>query len=81
MKYRKGIKVSDATEKELLRYQMERIAKESETENLGNNSIALAELYKLLENSYSRTFFRVLVILYLSIHFIVLIKKFLWRKV
>lgn len=50
MKYRKGINVSDATEKELIRYQMERIVKESCDENLGECSMALAELYKSLKN-------------------------------
>ena len=50
MKYRKGIKISDATEKELLRYQMEKIAKESCSEDLSGESTALAELYKSLKN-------------------------------
>lgn len=50
MKYRKGINVSDATEKELIRYQMERIVKESCDENLGECSMALAELCKLFKN-------------------------------
>lgn len=43
MKYRKGIKISEATEKELLRYQMEKIAKESCSEDLSGESTALAE--------------------------------------
>lgn len=52
MKYRKGIDVSDATEKELIRYQMERIVKESCDENLGECSMAFAELYKSFLNTY-----------------------------
>lgn len=51
MKYRKGIKISEATEKELLRYQMEKIAKESCSEDLSGESTALAELYKSLKNA------------------------------
>ena len=56
MKYRKGIKISEATEKELLRYQMEKIAKESCSEDLSGESTALAELYKSLKNSDIRVF-------------------------
>ena len=48
MKYRKGIEISEATEKELLQYQMEKIAKESCSEDLSGESTALAELYKSL---------------------------------
>ena len=81
MKYRKGIRVSDATEKELLRYQMEKIVKESETENLGEVSIALAELYQSLKNSHARAFLRILVSFYLIVHIIILIKEFFGRKV
>lgn len=51
MKYRKGIDISEATEKELLRYQMEKIAKESCSEDLSGESTALAELYKSLKNT------------------------------
>lgn len=51
MKCRKGIEISEATEKELLRYQMEKIAKESCSEDLSGESTALAELYKLLKNA------------------------------
>ena len=51
MKYRKGIEISDATEEELLRYQMEKIAKESCSEDLSGESTALAELYKSLKNT------------------------------
>ena len=51
MKYRKGIEISEATEKELLRYQMEKIAKESCSEDLSGESTDLAELYKSLKNA------------------------------
>lgn len=81
MKYRKGIEISNATEKELLRYQMEKIAKESCSEDLGSESTALAELYKSLKNSNIRVFIGFLIILHLIVDFIVLVKKLFWGEV
>ena len=75
MKYRKGIKISEATEKELLRYQMEKIAKESCSEDLSGESTALAELYKSLKNSGIRVFIGFLISLHLIVDLIVLVKK------
>lgn len=77
MKYRKEIKISDATEKELLRYQMEKIAKESCSEDLSGESTALAELYKSLKNIDIWIFSGFLISLYLVVHFVILIKKLL----
>lgn len=77
MKYRKGIKISDATEKELLRYQMEKIAKESCSEDLSGESTALAELYKSLKNTDIWIFSGFLISFYLVVHFVILIKKLL----
>lgn len=75
MKYRKGIDISEATEKELLRYQMEKIAKESCSEDLSGESTALAELYKSLKNSDIRVFIGFLINLHLIVDLIVLVKK------
>ena len=75
MRYRKGIEISDATEKELLRYQMEKIAKESCSEDLGGESAALAELYESLKNTDIRVFVGFLISFHLIVHLIVLIKK------
>lgn len=75
MKYRKGIKISEATEKELLRYQMEKIAKESCSEDLSGESTALAELYKSLKNSDIRVFIGFLISLHLIVDLIILVKK------
>lgn len=61
MRYRKGIDVSDATEEELLRYQMERIVKESCDENLSECSMALAELHRSLKDTHSGRFVFLLV--------------------
>ena len=81
MKYRKGIKISDATEKELLRYQMEKIAKESCSEDLSGESTALAELYKSLKNADIRTLIGFLISFHLVIYLIILVKKLFWSKV
>lgn len=80
MRYRKGIEISDATEKELLRYQMEKIAKESCSEDLGGESAALAELYESLKNTDIRVFVGFLISFHLIVHLIVLIKKLFWCK-
>lgn len=80
MKYRKGIEISGATEKELLRYQMEKIAKESCSEDLSGESTALAELYKSLKNTDILILSGFLISLNLVVHLIILIKKLFWCK-
>ena len=81
MKYRKGIEISNATEKELLRYQMEKIVKESCSEDLSGESTVLAELYNSLKNTDIRSLIGFLVSLHLGIYLIILIKKLFWSKV
>lgn len=82
MKYRKGIDISNATERELLRWQMEKIIKESDSMeySLGECSEALAKLNNSLENSYTRFLLRLMVCLYSVIGVSVLIIKLLRRE-
>lgn len=81
MKYRKGIEISNATEKELLRYQMEKIAKETCSENLSGESAALAELYESFKNADIRGIVGFLISLHLIVYLIVLVKKLFWGEV
>ena len=80
MKYRKGIGINDATERELLRWQMERIVKESSEDSLGESSEALAKLNDSLQNSYARAFLLFAMCLYSVIGFFVFVIKFLRRE-
>lgn len=78
MKYRKNIDVSDATEDELIRFQMEQIVKSSSHEeacNLGECSGALAKLYELLKYRHLRFIIGAAVFLDLLVGFIVLITQ------
>lgn len=77
MKYRKGIEPSEATEEELLRYQMVNIVRtsEREIEGLGECSAALAKIYNSLKYRNIRFFAGFLISLYLIVGFFVLIKK------
>lgn len=76
MRYRKGIDVSKATEKELLRYQMERIVKESNEENLGSCSNAFKGLYDSFENTRARRLIFLAACFYLGMNFLIFCKKF-----
>ncbi len=82
MKYRKGIALSEATEEELLRYQMVNIVRtsEREIEGLGECSEALAKIYNSLKYRNIRFFAGFLISLYLIVNFFVLVEKFFWRK-
>lgn len=80
MIYRKGINVSEATENELLRWQMERIIKESSEDSLGENSEALVKLNDSLQNSYARAFLLFAMCLYSVIGFFVFVTKLLRRE-
>lgn len=82
MRYRKGIKLSEATEDEILRCQMENILRTShnEPENLGECSEALAKIYILLKYRYAGFFFGFMIGIYLVVGFFALIVKFFWRK-
>ena len=80
MRYRKGIDASEATEEELLRYQMERIVKESCDENLGECSIALAELHRSLKDTHSGRFVFLLVSFQFFVNFYIFVVELLWGK-
>ncbi len=83
MKFRKGIEISNATEEEMLRWQMERIAKVSavaDDELLGEYSEALAKLYNSFKYRHAGIFLGIFMSFYLIINFFVLIIKFFWRK-
>lgn len=58
MKYRKGINVSNATERELLRWQMEKVVKDSDSLEYSPDkwSESLARLNDSLEKSYAGLF-------------------------
>lgn len=79
-RYRKGVPVSKATEKELLRYQMERIVKKSDSDNLGECSKALAELYKSFKDTYTRRFFTFVIFFQFFINSFVFVKKLFWKE-
>lgn len=83
MKYRKGILVEDATEKELLRWQMEKIVKESDdmsNRSLGECSYALAKLHESLENRNRRTLFGIVVLFNCFICTLIFIVQLFWRE-
>lgn len=82
MRYRRGIDISNATERELIRWQMEKIIKESDSADysLGEWSEALAKLNNSLENSYSGFLLRLTVCLYSIVGVSVLVIKFLRRE-
>lgn len=83
MRFRKGIKISKATEEELLRWQMERIVRVSavvDDEFLGEYSEALAKLYNSLKHRHAGLFLGILMSLYSIVYILVLIVKIFRRK-
>lgn len=76
MKYRKGIDVSEATEKELLRWHMEKVTKESD-EDVAGCANAMASLYSSFENVHAVRFVAFTVFFQLFVNSIVLIHKLL----
>ena len=83
MKYKKGVEIENATEEEMLRWQMEKIIKASDViddESLGECSEALAKLYNSLKYRHAGLFLGIFMSFYLIINFFVLIIKIFWRK-
>lgn len=82
MRCRKGIELDEATEEELLRYQMVNIVKTSrdDVDSLGECSDALAKIYNSLKYRHIRFFLGFLLGLYLIVGFFILIKKFFLGK-
>lgn len=82
MKYRKNIDINNATEEELLRYQMENIVKTSvnEIENLGECSESLTKIYKSLKYRHTRSLFGFMINIYLIVGVFIFVIKFFRRK-
>lgn len=81
MKHRKELPISEATEDELLRCQMENVVRTSENdiEGLGECSEALAKMYCLLKYRHIGFFLSFLIIFYTFVCFFVFVKK-LFRR-
>ena len=82
-KYRKGISIENATEDELIRWQMERIVREAERidiDKIGECSSALASLYDSLKYRHTRTLLGIMISLYLLICSFVLIVQLFRRE-
>ena len=75
MKYRRGIPVEKATERELLRWQMEQMAKESGGVDSDRCATAMAGLYSSFQNGYAIWFLIFAIILQLVVNILVLIVK------
>lgn len=75
MKYRRGIPVEKATERELLRWQMEQMAKESGGVDPDRCATAMAGLYSSFQNGYAIWFLIFAIILQLVVNILVLIVK------
>lgn len=75
MKRRKGIPVEMATERELLRYKIERVASHNAAYNLSEEGKALAEMCKALDYLNAKLFVRVIVLFYGFVGTIVFIAK------
>lgn len=79
MKRRRNIPVEQATDEELLRWEMENIVQQSmsETEYLGGRAVALAKIYNSLKYRHAGFFIGIVIILYLLIdRFVFLIQIF-----
>lgn len=75
MERRKGIPVEEATERELLRYKIERVASHNTEYNLGEEGKALAEMCKTLDHLNERLVIRFIVFFYSFIGLFVFIAK------
>ena len=68
LKYRKNIPINAATERELLRWHMEKVTKESSDENAAECASAMAELYRLFQNGYTFRFLAFAVLFQLIVY-------------
>lgn len=75
VRYRRGIPIEKATEKELLRWQMEQMAKESGGVDSDRCATAMAELYSSFQNGYAIRFLIFAITLQLVVNILVLIVK------
>lgn len=77
MKRRKAVHVEEATEKELLRWHMEQMAKESNGMTSSECASAMAELYSSFQNSHTLRILTLTVFFQLVVNvFVLFIKLF-----
>lgn len=80
MRKRKDIPVEEATEKELLRWHMEQMAKESGGMTSCECASAMAELYDSFQNGHAFRFLILAVFFQLTINICVLVIELFRRK-
>lgn len=80
MLIRRGIPVERATERELLRFRMEKLAARIDERNLGEEGIALAKMCETLDKLNGQRIVRLAVLFYSFVGFCVLVVKLLRSK-
>lgn len=80
MKLRKDVPVSEMTEKELLRWHMEMVTKESYDDIASDCATAMANLYRSLHNGNATMWLGFVMLLQFSVNGLVLIKKLFRSK-